>query len=111
MTNPKGGVFERLMADFFRDRWSKYVDRRVKTGAADKGDIANFYVGDHLLALECKNLKSYDLAGAITEAETEARNAGALCGIAVIKRKGKGQAKDQFVVMTAESFIKILEAK
>lgn len=113
MANPngrKGASFERVMADWFQAQWSRYIDRKVKTGARDQGDIANFFVGDHGVTIECKNLKSYDLAGAVREAEEESANAGTLCGIAVVKRKGKGQPADQYVVMTAHSFVKLLRA-
>jgi hypothetical protein len=113
MANPngkKGSSFERLMADWFKWRWSRYVDRKVKTGGADEGDIGNFYVGDFEVTIECKNLKSYDLAGAVSEAEAESVNAGTLCGVAIVKRRGKGKPEDQYVVMTAQSFIKLLKA-
>lgn len=106
----KGSSFERLMADWFKAQWSQYVDRKVKTGGKDTGDIGNFWVGSHEVTIECKNLKSYDLAGAVSEAEQESLNAATLCGVAIVKRKGKGQPADQYVVMTAHSFIKLLRA-
>lgn len=113
MTNrngKKGAGFERVMADWFKEQWSRYIDRKVKTGAHDTGDIANFYIHMHNVVIECKSLKGYDLAGAVKEAEQEAINAGALAGIAVIKRHGKGQPQDQFIVMTADVLVKLLKA-
>lgn len=110
MTNRKGPDFERVMADWFKAQWSRVIDRKVKTGVRDKGDVANFYIHGHALTIECKNLASYDLAGAIKEAEVESVNDASLAGIAVIKRKGKAHPKDQFVVMTAETFITVLKA-
>lgn len=114
MANPngrKGASFERLIADYLGARTdSPYIDRRVKTGAADKGDIANFYVGSHKVVVECKNLKRTDLAQGLTEAQKEAVNDGALAGIYVKKRRGKGKAEDQYAILTLGDLMTLLEA-
>jgi hypothetical protein len=101
MANPngrKGASFERLTADYWRDVYSEFIDRRVKTGAKDKGDLANVRVGEHRLVVECKNERAVNLAGWVAEAQLEACNDGALCGIVVAKRKGRGQPEDQYVI-------------
>lgn len=112
MANPngrKGATFERQTADYWRDTFSDFIDRRVKTGAKDKGDIANVRVAGHRLVVECKNSSRIDLAGWIAEAQAEAVNDGALCGIVVAKRKGKGNPEDQYVVLTQGDLMKILK--
>lgn len=111
MANPngqKGASFERQTADYWRDNYDDRIDRRVKTGAKDKGDIANLRVGSHRVVLECKNERSYNLSGWIKEAHTEAENDGALLGAVVAKRKGCGKPADQWVVMTQGDFLKLL---
>jgi len=114
MANPngrKGADFERSIADYIKARTgSRYIDRRVKTGARDKGDIANFYVGDHRIVIECKNLKRTDLAAGLTEAQTEAANDDALLGIYVKKRRGKGKPEDQYAVLTLGDLLTLVEA-
>jgi hypothetical protein len=113
MTNrngQKGSSFERVVADWLKGSWSRYIDRRVKTGTKDKGDIANFYVHDHEVVIECKNLRSIDVAGALNEAQQEAINAGALAGIVVQKRRGKAAAEHQYVFTTLGDFLNILRA-
>jgi hypothetical protein len=110
MTNRKGTVFERVIADYLNWRWSKHIDRRVKTGVKDKGDIANFYVGPFPVVVECKNTIAMTLAADIKEAEQEAVNAEALYSIVVKKRKGKGKAEDQYVITTLGTFLRLLEA-
>lgn len=110
MTNRKGPAFERVIADYLKQSWSKFVDRRVKTGAKDKGDIANFYVHDHEVVIECKNLRSIDVAGALREAQEESANAGALAGIVVQKRRGKAAGEHQYVFTTLGDFLNILRA-
>jgi hypothetical protein len=113
MANPngrKGSSFERQTADYWRDNYDDRIDRRVKTGAKDKGDIANLRVGPHRLVLECKAERSLNLAGWIKEAQAEADNDGALMGAVVAKRKGHGQPEDQYVVMTQGDFLKLVLA-
>jgi hypothetical protein len=105
-----GSSFERLIADYLRDNWDDRIDRRVKTGALDKGDIANFRVNAHRIVLECKDETKYDFNNAVNEAKTEAINDGALVGLALVKRRGKADAEDQFVVSTLGDFMKLLRA-
>jgi hypothetical protein len=113
MANPngrKGASHERQTADYWRDNWDDRIDRRVRTGAKDKGDLANLRIRNHRIVVECKNTRSVDLAGWITEAQVEAENDGALCGIVIAKRKGKGDPADQYVVMTQGDLLKLLAA-
>ena len=105
-----GASFERLMADYFKDNWDDSVDRRVKTGALDKGDIANFRISGHRIVLECKNETKYDFNNAVNEAQVEACNDDALVGLALVKRHSKASPEDQFVVSTVGDFVKLLRA-
>lgn len=113
MANPngrKGSSFERQTADYWRDNFDDRIDRRVRTGAKDKGDLANVRIGPHRLVVECKSERRTDLAGWVTEAQEEAQNDEALVGAVVAKRKGKGRPEDQYVVMTQGDFVKLLKA-
>lgn len=106
----KGSSFERLVADFLRDNHSEFIDRRPLAGAKDLGDIANVRVGKQRLVIEAKNHARMDLAGWVQEAQDEAVNDNALAGVVVAKRKGKGQAEDQYVICTLGDFVRILHA-
>lgn len=113
MANPngrKGSSFERVVADYLIKAWDDRIDRRVKTGAKDKGDIANFRIGPHRLVIECKNVKAMALSSWVEEARVEALNDGAIAGVVVHKRRGKGEAAEQFVTMTMDDFLAILHA-
>lgn len=114
MSNPngkKGASYERLIADYLRDQWSEWIDRKVRTGAKDTGDIANFRLGPHRLVVECKNSVSYkELSGWLAEAAREAVHDGALAGIVVHKRLGKGAAGEQYVTLTLDNLLLILRA-
>lgn len=139
MSNPngkKGSAFERQTADYWRDNWSPFIDRRVKTGAKDKGDLANVRVRgkdlaetpglivpamtSHRVVVECKNVmrkdpttgkpvQGYNLAQWIREAQEEAVNDEALVGIVVAKRRGTDKPEDQFVIMTQGDLMKLLK--
>lgn len=104
-----GPDFERKTADYWQDSLDQpFIDRRVKTGAKDKGDIANVRLAGHRIVVECKEERAIDLAGWITEAQKEAENDGALCGIVVAKRVKKGRPEDQYAIMTQGDLMKIL---
>lgn len=110
----KGSNHERSIADWLQENWSRFIDRRVKTGAKDKGDIANFILGDPSngrgLVVECKNESAFNLAGWVKEAQEEAINDGAVAGIVVAKRPRHGSPEDQYVITTLGDFINILNA-
>jgi hypothetical protein len=107
----KGTAFERQTADYWQEQWSEWIDRRAPTGGKDKGDLANVRVRAARLVIEVKNSVSYkDLSGWVEEAATEAVNDGAIGGIVVHKRKGKGSPGQQYVTMTQETLLAILHA-
>lgn len=103
-----GTSFERLVANYLAEQIDDRIDRRVKTGAADKGDIAGLRHHGHRIAIECKDVAKLNLAGWVTEAQVEATNDGALLGLVVHKRRGKGQAADQYVTLVLSDLVKLL---
>lgn len=103
-----GSEFERLIADEFAARIDDRIDRQVKTGRKDTGDIAGLRFHGHKIAVECKNEATVKLAGWAAEAEAERVNLGALAGITIHKRHGKGRAGDQWVTMTVDDLIALM---
>lgn len=110
MTNPKGAWFERFMADYFsHELGDADVDRQVKTGRNDKGDIRGIRIHGQKVVVEAKNTVRYgDISEALKEAEVERGNADALAAVVVAKRKGKGKPADQMVYMTARDFMALI---
>jgi hypothetical protein len=100
-----GSSFERGTADFLKVNGFPFADRRVKSGAKDKGDIGGVHVHGRPVVLECKNTARINLGSWAAEAEVERVNDGALVGLIVHKRHGKGQAGDQWVTMTLADFV------
>ncbi|OMC55426.1 hypothetical protein A5747_13640 [Mycobacterium sp. IS-836] len=106
----KGTAYESLIRDYLKQEWSPDIDRLPLSGTQDRGDIANFRIGEHLLAIECKNHNRLDLGTWTFEAQREAANYGALAGVVIHKRKGKGQPGDQYVTLTLRDFLDIIHA-
>jgi len=103
-----GSSMERMVADYFKENGFPFADRRVKTGAADKGDVGGVHAHGERLAIEVKNTAKISLGVWAAEAETERVNDQALAGLVVHKRHGKGQAADQWVTLTLADFLAIL---
>ena len=107
-----GTRFERQIADHLNARLPGRIDRRPRTGAKDKGDIAGVTTtGGQAIAIECKNVTRTQLAGWIHEAHTEADNLGAAAGIIIHKRHGRSAPDAQWVTMTVADLTAILTAK
>ena len=107
-----GASFERLVADYLAlalddDR----IDRRVKMGAKDRGDIAALRTirGGRLVA-EVKDYGGQFKVGPwLEEAAVESGNDDADYGVVIAKRRGKGQPAEQVVFMTLETFAQLLQ--
>lgn len=104
-----GSRFERLIADHLNDRlYGLYVDRQVKTGVHDSGDIAGVHLAGKRIAIECKNVTRMDLPKWTREAHTEAGNIGGAAGVVIHKRHGNGKPEDQWVTMTVADLVTII---
>lgn len=104
-----GARFERLIADYLDDRLhGLHVDRQVKTGVHDSGDIAGVHLAGRRIAIECKNVTRMDLPKWTREAHTEAGNIGGAAGVVIHKRHGNGKPEDQWVTMTVTDFVTII---
>ena len=104
-----GTRFERQVADYLAhglddDR----IDRRVKAGAKDRGDIGGVRHLGARVVVECKNTSRLEVGPWLTEAEVERVNDAATVGLVVAKRHGKGAPADQLVLMTLGDLVALL---
>lgn len=104
-----GARFERSIADALAEHVDDRIDRRVKTGAADKGDIAGIRVHGQRVAVETKDYGGrFHVGPWLGEAETERVNDNALVGIAIAKRVRHTNPLDQVAFMTVRDLIALI---
>lgn len=105
-----GARMERVVADCLSHHVDDRVDRRVKTGAADKGDIGGLrtHTGKRVV-VEVKDYGGRYLVGPwLEEAETERINDDASVGVVVAKRRGVTDPLQQVCFMSVADLIALL---
>lgn len=106
-----GTSFERLVTDYLKHYFNDdRIDRRVKTGSKDRGDIGGVRtIRGGRVVIECKSVSRDNLPLWIREAEIERQNDDAAIGVVAHKRHGSGKPEDQYVSMTLATFARLLE--
>lgn len=103
-----GTRFERHIADTLATHIDDRIDRRVKTGARDKGDIAGLRVHNQRVTIECKDVSTMAIGTWVRESETARSNDEALAGLAIHKRRGHGDPLDQYVTTTVRDLVALI---
>lgn len=104
-----GAKFERLIADYLARQWDDRIDRKVRTGSKDTGDIANFRtLSNERITVECKNEAGTRLTPWWREVTTEQANAGDDHAVIVHKRHGTADPGSQWVTMTLDQLLALL---
>ena len=107
-----GASFEKLVADYLADQIDDRIERRRLAGKNDRGDIGGLRVHGQRVVLECKDYGGRIEAGPwIKEAEVERINDSALAGIVIAKRRGTTVPGEQFVIMSLQDLVAIIEGK
>ncbi|MGW3545878.1 hypothetical protein ACWDNI_35795 [Nocardia niigatensis] len=104
-----GTAFETLIANYLAYHLDDRIERRARTGAKDRGDIAGLRGACAArIVVECKDYGGRILAGEwLGEAETERGNDDAAAGIVIAKRRGTTDPGAQFVLMTVRDYVAI----
>ena len=105
-----GARFERLISDHLAAKLDDRIDRTVRGGAKDRGDIGGVSLPNgHRVVIECKDYGGQLKPGPwIKEAHIEAQNDEAALGVVIAKRRGVTSPGQQFVLMTVDDLIKLL---
>jgi hypothetical protein len=104
-----GARFERSIADYLNQRVDDRIDRRVKTGAKDRGDIGGLRHMGGRVVIEAKDYGGRLLAAEwIKEAHAEMDNDDAIAGLVVAKRRGVSDPGSQWVLMTINDLVGLL---
>jgi len=104
-----GARFERVVADYLAEHVDDRIDRRVKTGNKDRGDIGGVRILGGRVVLECKDYGGRLLpAPWINEADIERGNDDAIVGAVIAKRRGYADPGKQYVLMTLRDLVALL---
>ena len=105
-----GARFEREVADYLSAvLGDNAIDKQVKCGSKDKGDVRGLFLAGKAVALECKEYRGeHHLPQWYREAERERGNKDAAYGVVVWKRKGTTDPAEQHVSMTLRTFAAML---
>ncbi len=104
-----GSAFERSSADYLAAYVDDRIDRRVKNGTKDRGDIGGVraVLGGRVV-LECKNTAALSLGAWVGEADIERGNDDAVAGFVVHKRRGTTDPGSQYVTGTLRDLVALL---
>lgn len=106
----QGARFERTVADYLaRALGDGGIDRQVKVGSLDTGDIRGVLMRGGPVCVECKDYGGrHELPEWLAEAERERGNKDASYGVVVWKRRGVADPAEQYVTMTLGTFAAML---
>lgn len=106
MSNPKkakGTAAETAVVNYLKETWGS-VERRALAGSADKGDIS----GIPNVCIEVKDHKKMVLSGWIKELDEEMKNAEALTGAVIHKKRGTLNVGEWYATMPVEVYVNLL---
>ena len=99
MANPsgrKGADWEQKVAEYLKEEFPM-VERRVKNGRLDRGDIT----GIPNVVIECKAERTIDIPGYLGELALEMENAGAPFGFVFVKNR-RHSTEDGYAICSIE---------
>jgi hypothetical protein len=106
VSNPKkakGTAAETAVVNYLKKTWDT-VERRALAGSADKGDIS----GIANVCIEVKDHKKMVLSGWVKELEEEMKNAQALTGAVIHKKRGTLNVGEWYATMPVEVYVNLL---
>lgn len=104
-----GRAMERGTANYLAAAVDDRIDRQVKTGTKDRGDIGGVRLPNgEKIAVECKEVVTLALPAWLREAEVERQNLGAVAGVVVHRQRGVTAMEDQMVTMRLRDFVAIM---
>lgn len=104
-----GTRFETAIAACLAEHVDDRIERRVRGGAKDRGDVSGVRtIGGHRVVIEAKNTNRLELGVWVGEADIERGNDDALVGVVWHKRRGKADPLDSYVTMTGRDFVALL---
>lgn len=107
-----GSRTERAVADYLASALEDdRIDRRVKRGIKDRGDISGVRAHGQRLVLEVKDCATQKLPQWTAEAHLEAGNDDALVGVVIAKRRGTSDPGKFWVHMTVDDLLALISGE
>lgn len=103
-----GARFERQVADYLAVHIDDRIDRRVKNGSKDRGDVGGLRHMGQRVVVEVKDTSRWTPGEWLAEVEVERANDDATVGLVVAKRRGRGDPGDAVVLMTLRDLAYLL---
>lgn len=107
-----GSRHERVIAEYLAKFVDVVIERRVQSGAKDRGDLSGIRLSPHLgagrVVAELKDTARIDLAGWAREARVERINDGAVAGVVIHKRHGVADPGAQWVTLEVRDLVALL---
>ena len=104
-----GSRFESSIAEGLRNALGDpNIQRAPRWGSVDKGDIVNVRIDGHDLVIQTKDVARLSLPEGVGDAKVQARNAGALAGLFVHKRRGTTDPMEQWVSCTLAELVALI---
>lgn len=104
-----GSACERAVADYLAAKLEDdRIDRKVKTGAKDCGDIGGIRLHGQRIVIEVKDCARQSLPQWVAEAHTEAGHDDALVGVVIAKRRGTTDPGRFWVHMTVDDLLALM---
>jgi hypothetical protein len=105
----KGSAYERTIVAFLRQCGFR-VDRTRAGWSDDRGDIHGVSnAAGKQFVMECKNHRTTNLAGWLSELRTECVNAGTDVGAVVHKRVGSTEGENQYATLPLGMLVLLLK--
>ena len=108
-----GARFERAIADCLAEHVDDRIDRRVKGGAVDKGDLGGVrtHNGKRVVVEVKDHSGKYQVGPWLREADAERINDNAEVGVVIAKRRGVSDPLQQVVFMEVSDFIALINGE
>lgn len=108
----KGTAAETAVVNYLRAEFPKsahLIERRALHGTQDRGDIAGLHFTEAApVILEVKNCKALTLAEWMKELAAEKKNAGAVAGAVIAKKRGTTNPAEWYAILPLEDLVELL---
>lgn len=97
----KGDAYERAVVRYLQERG-------IHVTRAKRGNPTGDVLGIDGLTIECKNQRSYDIAGWIKQMQASKELSESRLGVVIAKRRGTTDVSQHYAILTVEDLVTLL---